>query len=203
MTKSYEIKMVTGDVNWQEIEKISIDIPYRKPQPDIRAWAQVAADGEGIKLHLWTSEPETRAVEQPPVGFPCQDSCLEFFFCPMVDDNRYFNIEFNSNGCAFVGFGSSIKSLIRLVLPDNASVITPEINKLADGWEIFYTVPFELIRRFFPDFEVYDGKEIKANLYKCSDLGNYPHYLLWNEVVADPYTFHSPQCFGTMKFVKK
>ena len=80
-------------------------------------------------------------------------------------------------------------------------MFAPKINKTADGWEIFYRVPYTLIRRFFPDFKVYSGKEMRANCYKCADLSEPPHYLSWNKIEGEPFTFHKRHCFGKINFV--
>lgn len=200
--RTYDIKIVGDSFDWKDIPTINIDNAYFDTPDSIKAYAQIASGTDGLKVHLWTTEPERRAEETGPIGSPCEDSCLEFFFAPMGDDKRYFNVEFNSNGCVFLGFGSSIKDLVRLMLHNNTSPLVPEIRKDDKGWEIFYTFPFEFIRRFFPDFEVYEGKEIIANCYKCSDLGKYPHYLAWSPIVGEPFKFHRTECFGKMKFVK-
>ena len=78
----------------------------------------------------------------------------------------------------------------------------PQIEKKDGGWDLFYSVSFEFIRRFFPDFEVFEGKIMKANCYKCSDLGEYPHYLSWSPIEGEPFSYHRTECFGTMTFVK-
>lgn len=108
--------------------------------------------------------------------------------------------EFNFNGCMFLGFGSGISDLTRLITePDE--VFKPEISKTDEGWEIFYSVPYTFIRRFFPDFEVKEGKIMRANCYKCADFSTPPHYLSWNLVTKEPLSFHTPDCFGEMKFI--
>lgn len=200
--KQYEIKLTSGEADWNEIPVLSIDCEYPGNPDGIRAFAQICYDESALKLHLWTTESETRAVETGTLGSPCEDSCLEFFFCPMENDNRYFNIEFNSNACLFLGFGSSVDNLVRLLPEEGISLFSPDIKTYENGWEIFYKIPFEFIRRFFPDFKAISGKIIRANCYKCSDLGNYPHYLSWSKVSTNPFTFHNPKCFGEMKFIK-
>ena len=200
--KTYNILKMSNDRAWSDIPRIDIDIPYLDSPEDIRAYAQIAYNDEAILVHLWTKESETRAVETGETGVPCEDSCLEFFFCPMENDDRYFNIEFNANGCMYLGFASDISNLIRL-LPDEigAGIFEPKIVKKEDGWEIFYSVPYSFIRRFFKDFEVHSGKTMAANCYKCSDLTVPAHYFSWSKVEGDTFTFHRPNCFGKMTFV--
>ena len=199
--KTYIIKKTDGAPDWREIPSLAMEIPYLGDAKGISAKAQICYNSEELLLHLSTVEDNIRAEVNDPLGSPCEDSCLEFFFCPNENDMRYFNIEFNMNGCVYLGIGSNVKDLVRLFPEEKFNdIFTPDIRKAADGWEIFYRVPYTLIRRFFPDFKVYEGKEIRANCYKCADLSEPPHYLSWNPIVGEPFTFHKSACFGKMIF---
>ena len=88
------------------------------------------------------------------LGAPYEDSCLEFFFAPMDGDIRYFNIEFNSNRCLYLGFGRCMEDHTRFVHDEGVEILSPKASLTETGWEIFYTVPDKFIRRFFPDFEI-------------------------------------------------
>ena len=196
--KVYQINKFT---NWNDVPILNIDIPYLETPSDITASAQISWNDDSLLIHLSTCESQTRAEEIGALAAPCKDSCLEFFICPMQDDNRYLNIEFNSLGTLFLGIGSSVDTLTRLILPEgHESILNPKINKFNDGWEIFYKLPFGFIRRFFPEFEAKDGKTVRANCYKCADLSDPPHYLSWSEVDRESFTFHRPEKFGTMIF---
>ena len=199
--KTYEILKATGSPSWEDIPSIDIDIPYLDTPDTISAKAQICYTENELLVHLSTVEENIRAEESGPVGTPCSDSCLEFFFCPVEGDSRYFNIEFNLNGCVYLGFGKNVEELIRL-LPEETveNIFAPKATKTADGWEIFYRVPYSLIRSFFPDFKVYEGKKMRANCYKCADFSEPPHYLSWSLITGEPFTFHKPNCFGIMIF---
>lgn len=200
--KTYEIHKVSGIVEWDAVPVIKIDHAYMQTPDTIKAYAQICYNEEELLVHLRTVEKNIRAVENGPLGRPWEDSCLEFFFCPEENDNRYFNIEFNSNGCLFLGFGTGLSDRVRLIKADINEVLCPKINLTDDGWEIFYRIPYSFIKGFFPDFKVYEGKIIKANCYKCADFSEPPHYLSWSTVSENPFTFHNFSCFGTMKFVE-
>lgn len=199
--KLYEIHKVNRNIDWNNIPVIEIDHPYMQTPSSIKAFAQICYNESEMLVHLRTVEENIRAVENGPLGSPWQDSCLEFFFCPMEKDNRYFNIEFNSNACVCLGFGTGNSDLIRLVKADITEILCPKINFTQDGWEIYYRIPYSFIKGFFPDFDVYDGKTIRANCYKCADLSEPAHYLSWSPVSENPFTFHNSSCFGTMKFI--
>jgi hypothetical protein len=98
----------------------------------------------------------------------------------------------------YLGFGSCIADLVRLVPDEGAELLRPKILKGDGEWEIYYSIPYSFIRRFFPDFCVESGKKIRANCYKCGDLTVQEHYMSWNPVeVVDP-DFHVPAFFGKM-----
>ena len=200
--KKYEITKVTAAPDWREIPPLDINIPYLTTPADITAGAQICYTENELLVHLFTAEQNVRAVEKGPLGAPYEDSCLEFFFCPCEGDARYFNIEVNMNGCFFLGFGSGDADLVRLLPEDTIpAILAPDIRKTEDGWEIFYRVPYSFIRRFFPDFRAYAGKEMRANCYKCADLSEPSHYLSWNKIEGEPLTFHKSRCFGKMVFL--
>ena len=201
---NYDIKMVSDGFSWKDIPVLEMGCYYKGDPDSIKAYAQICCGEDALNVHLWTTEPGRREEEKDLLGSPCLDSCLEFFFSPIENDKRYFNIEFNANGCLFLGIGSGLHDLTRLVSSDLAAerLIVPQIDKKDGGWDLYYTVPFELIRRFFPDFKPYEGKVMKANCYKCSDYGEYPHYISWNPIEGEPFSYHRPECFGEMTFIK-
>lgn len=198
--RSYTIKRMTEGGDWSDKPIMEIDTPYWDTPETVRAWAQIAYDDEAILVRMWTEEYEHRAVETGPLGMPCEDSCLEFFFCPIEGDERYFNFENNAIGCFFLGMGSNLANHVRLVPDMEEDMFCREVKKFDGGWEITYKFPYEFICRFFPEFKVYSGKRMRANCYKCADKTEPPHYLSWNPVYKEGFTFHRPECFGEMVF---
>lgn len=199
--KNYVIKRVEDVPVWDSIPYIEIDNARRENPNGITARAQICYNDEALLVHLSTAEKDIIAQHTGELGSPCNDSCLEFFFCPCEGDGRYFNIEFNSNACLYLGIGSGIHDLVRLVLGNQKEhIFAPSITKTTEGWEIFYRVPHEFIRRFFPEFQVYSGKRIRTNCYKCADNSKPPHYLAWSWDADAPLSFHNTKCFGVMTF---
>ena len=199
--KEYIIKKVNENPDWSNIEVLNIDTPYLNTDVNlIKAYAQICYNDNELLVHLKTEEPETRAEEKGPDGHPWYDSCLEFFFKPLSTDDRYINIEFNSNACVFLGTGTNKDNNARLY-PNSVEVtFNPKIKVFDGGWEIYYKVPMHLIKALFENFDAVSGKVMMANCYKCTDLTNPPHYLSWNEIVGEPFTFHKSECFGKMIF---
>lgn len=195
--REYTIARVTGKPDFSAIEPLQIDTLLWSPEVPITASAKLCYDDAGIHVQLSAQEPNIRAEERGPLGFPCQDSCLEFFFCPIEGDDRYLSIECNPNGCLYLGFCNTGRRIVRL-LPDEVKAITPVIERTEGGWSVTYTVPADYVRLFFPAFELKSGVSLRANCYKCGDLTVQEHYMSWNPVeVADP-DFHVPEFFGLM-----
>lgn len=172
---------------------------------EVTAFAQIAYDSTALYLHLSASEPEIRAEEEGLLAMPCNDSCLEFFFCPQEGDSRYFNFEFTPKATLYLGFGSCMETLTRLVIEEEfggyQALFKPQVTQKADSWEISYEIPFTFIRRFFPNFTAASGKTVRANFYKCADLASKPHYLTWNPITREgEYLFHTPEEFGLLRF---
>ena len=205
MMKQADILPVASQaaIDWSAIPLLHIDCPALTEPWDVAASAQICRDGEAFFLRLSACEGEIRAVEKGPLGMPCRDSCLEFFFCPGEGDSRYFNFEFNPNGCLFLGFGSGIEDQTRL-LPAHPpeALFDLKIHMGSGGWEIRFQIPFAFVRRFFPDFLPAAGKSMRANFYKCAECTRRPHYLAWNPVTgSEGPVFHAPGDFGILRFV--
>ena len=196
----YKIKKADTQIDWSLVERLEMTHKYLDTPAHIKAFAQICHNDAGIQVHLWSENDDVRAVEHGPLGAPYEDSCLEFFFAPMEGDVRYFNIEFNSNCCLYLGLGRCMADHTRLIHDEGAAILSPRASRTETGWEIFYTVPYRLIHRFFPDFEITAGKTVRANCFKCADLTTPANYMSWNKVVADPLDFHTPECFGVMEF---
>ena len=196
----YKIKKANQKVDWSLVEPLEIACKYLDTPDDLKAFAQICYNEEGIQVHLWSENDDVRAVENGPLGAPYEDSCLEFFFAPMEGDVRYFNIEFNSNCCLYLGLGRCMEDHTRLIHDEGAEILSPKAFLTETGWEIFYTVPYKLIHRFFPDFKITKGKTMRANCFKCADLTTPANYKSWNFVDSEPLSFHKPECFGLMEF---
>jgi len=123
---------------------------------------------------------------------------MEFFFCPDGTSNRYFNFEWNLNGCLFLGIGEGRGDRVRLVMPDGAERFAFSASRTADGWELFYRIPLAFVQQYFPQCEFSAGAVIRANCYKCGDKTAQPHYLSWNPVTSEQPDFHRPCDFGEM-----
>ena len=202
--KSYTITKVTGSPDWSTIPALEITETYRHTleQTPVRAWTQVAYDDEALWVRQRAQEPELRAELTGVLDEICEDSCLEFFFCPLEEEPRYFNVEYNPNCCRYLGFGSGLANLTRLIPDNGVDVFHPQVTRFDGGWELTYRIPYTFIRLFAPAFDPAPGKAIRANCSKCGDKTATPHWLTWNRLPYSPaeFTFHLPEHFGRMIF---
>ena len=196
--RQYTIKKVTGEIDWAKVPALDVD-NYLWCEPlDIKMKSQICYSEEGLHVHLRAWEKDIRAELHEPMSMVCEDSCMEFFFRPMEGDLRYFNLEINPNGQMYIGFGPNMPKLVRLALQEEDTLLQKKWNYTEDGWEVFYTFPVEVIRVFFPGYELKSGMKIYANSYKCGDETVKPHFIAWNPVDVVVPSFHEPEHFGLM-----
>lgn len=197
--RTHVVPRKPAELDWTQIPAVQIDHLLWSPEVDITAQAQICYDEDALYVRLSAKEAQIRAENTGLTDQPCEDSCLEFFFCPYPEDSRYFNIEFNPNCCLYLGMGRGVHDLVRL-LPETQNLLKPVSARTEDGWEITYQVPTSFVRQFFPEFAPAPGKTIRANFYKCGDLTVQKHYLAWNNMTCDTPAFHRPCDFGLLEF---
>ena len=196
--RDYTIIRRPEKLDWNTIPALQIDNVMRTGPLPISAQAQICYDDKALYVRLSAVEENIRAELTGRLDEICEDSCLEFFFCPLPGDRRYFNIECNLNGCLFLGIGPNVDDLVRLVQEE--PYIIPKAQRIDGGWETVYAIPYKFIRLFFPEFSPAPGGSIRANCYKCGNKTVLPHYLTWNPVPIQRCSFHNPDAFGIMYF---
>ena len=193
----YLITKVEGSVDWNSIPTTEIDKVLWVEDAGVRARGQLCYDDENLYVHLSATEKDIRAENTAPLSPVHEDSCLEFFFS-LDDGANYFNFEINPNGCLCLQFGPKRSNRIDIVKRNAAEYFDIQTNRTSDGWEVFYRIPLDFIRLFYPYFQ-FEG-DFSANMYKCGDKTPHPHYLSWNPVTSAAPDFHRPQDFGTLLF---
>ncbi len=196
---TYLIKKIKDDSELNTVPMLELENRYYDTPKDVRVFAGIGYSDDALHVHLRTVESEHRAEEVGALGEPYHDSCLEFFFSPVPGDPKYFNFEFNSNKCLYVGYGENLQNSARLIV-DVEERFSPKVSFNTDGWEIEYHIPFAFIRLFAPNFQATPGVSIRANCYKCADMMQPEQYLSWSLITPEKFTFHRPECFGLMIF---
>ena len=195
--ESYTVLRISGSPDWDAVPVLPIDQVLWKEDAGIRARGQLCHDGENLYVRLSADEEDVRAEYTEPLSPVYRDSCLEFFFRPKGVPN-YFNFEINPNGCLCLQFGPDRTDRIDIVRNDAASYFDIRTGRMPGGWEAVYRIPLRFIRLFYPDAR-FEG-EWQANLYKCGDGTENPHYLSWNPIGLEKPNFHCPEFFGTIVF---
>lgn len=194
--KSYVIKKIVGQPDWSTIESVQLE-PLWRDAAGISARAQLCWDDEAIYVKLSATESAIRAEYTGVLNDVCEDSCLEFFLRP-TQSLYYFNIEFNPNCALYLGYGSGLHDLVRLIVQDQQALLAPHACRTQDGWQIEYRIPFTFVKQFFPQFAAEEGAEFYGNFYKCGDLTEKEHYLAWNLIPGEMSTYHRPLDFGRL-----
>ena len=198
MTRQYQIQKITGKPDWNKIEKAPIDQKLWLLCEQVSAYAQLAYDDSRLYVRLHAEEPTIRAENTGMLDQPCQDSCLEFFLSPAEGDARYLNIEMNPNCCLYFGIGTGRDDLVRLLPTQGVGALNAHCTRSETGWDLYYLLPFSLLRLFFPAFHPHGI--MRGNFYKCGDLTQQEHYLAWNRVACAEPDFHRPEFFGELVF---
>jgi len=135
-----------------------------------------------------------------------EDSCVEFFIEPAAD-GIYYNMEFNAIGTCYLGAGrsredrkplpESIISELRIFSSSGNEPVYEREGRIS--WELTVAIPLEVF--CYHKIKTLEGREVRANFYKCGDKLKVPHYLSWNPVKTPSPDFHRPEYFGILKFV--
>lgn len=184
--------------DWKNIEAAELaHQPWLEPC-NIEAKAQLCHDGENLYVRMEAKEKNIRAELTGVLDQVCNDSCMEFFFAPDMDDARYFNFEWNKLCNAYIGFGAERRTRVRQILKNPKDVFMPVSVDTEGGWAIEYRIPLSFIRMYVPEF-VFEGKAA-CNFYKCGDLTEIPHYLAWAPLSSEKPDYHRRWDFGTLVF---
>ncbi len=151
---------------------------------------------EGFVMHITVAESNPRREQTKHLHFVHEDSCVEWFvnFMPEKCD-QYFNFEVNANGIMNVSFRKDRYEAQDLTLEDIAS-LGIKTNIYAQNWEVTYTVPFSIIKKYIPEYQFEVGMTISTNFYKCGNKTEFPHYGIWNPQPLEKPDFHRPEYFG-------
>lgn len=117
--KEYVIEKTVGAPDWTKVPELQVDNVCWLSDAGVRMEQQICHDDEKIYVHQVAREKNIRAELTDKLGSICTDSCMEFFFSPVPEDGRYFNIELNLNGAIFLGFGHGRADSIRLIPEDH------------------------------------------------------------------------------------
>lgn len=202
-----EAKAVPALLDQNKVQYQAIDVanwekeyPYR---PDVSF--RIAYTDDAILLHYKVKEASVRARYGEDNGSVWTDACVEFFIVPGQDE-VYYNLECNCIGTVLLGAGSG-KTNRKHATSETMNTIkrwaslgnTPFEERLQETeWEVALVIPNTAF--FMNRITSLQGKEIRANFYKCGDELQTPHFLSWNPILLASPNFHCPDFFGKLVF---
>ncbi len=189
---------IQSQVDWSTVPTVEITHCGWTPETDIHAQAQLSCDGSALHVRMTAQEKHIRATITGDLEQVCNDSCLEFFFAPKADDNRYFNFEWNKLGALSLSFGTLRATRVRQVPKKAQELFAFHAFDTADGWGVEYQIPLSFLQTYYPDY-TFTG-DAAGNFYKCGDETETVHYLSWNPMTSETPDFHRRGDFGTLHF---
>ncbi len=182
-------KIVLDKVNWGFTEYT----PY--------VYAKVVYDNSGFEVEFVTKEVNPLREKTEHQGDIAQDSCVEFFvnFDP-ENTNEYINFEVNANGAMRADIRTDRFNYKHLTLEEIDGLNIEA--KIEDGfWSAKYKIPMELIKKYYPNFDISKCKYIKGNMYKCGSKTKIRHYMTLFELKCEKPDFHRPEYFGIINLI--
>ncbi|NDV57414.1 carbohydrate-binding family 9-like protein [Bacteroides sp. 519] len=180
-------------VNWEAY-------PYK---PDVKF--RIAHTENAILLQYRVKESSVRAKYGNDNGSVWTDSCVEFFLIPGKDD-VYYNLECNCIGTVLLGAGSGRNDrehagteVMETIQRWSSLGREPFEERIGDTeWEVALIIPYSAF--FKHQITSLDGRDIRANFYKCGDELKTPHFVSWNPIGVENPNFHLPEYFGMIHF---
>lgn len=193
-----KIKTSPTDEDWEQADVARISVsPWEEGKAiNINSFARLLYDDESIYVRMDTDEVSIVAKQTERDSLVCTDSCMEFFFCPNIEDGRYFNFEINALGTLFLGFGQERAN--RMKVSEDASLFCIKSQKTDAGWSISYKIPLNFIKKYVGELT----EEMRGNFQKCICDDEKGHYFVWNFINTLIPDFHRPECFGSLMFEK-
>lgn len=155
-------------------------------------------------LKFNVSEEAIRAVYAKTHEPVYKDSCVEMFIA-FKGEKEYYNLEFNLLGTCLSAYGSGRENRkglpeVELARIKSLSLLSrsPQLQP-AFQWQLTLMIPLEVF--CFHEIKQLKETEARANFFKCGDDLPNPHFLSWNNIVAEEPDFHLPAFFGNLHFV--
>lgn len=161
----------------------------------------IARSSKMLFLRFFVKGNSLKAIYKDDDSPVHMDSCVEFFM-KRVEDDFYYNFEFNCIGTCDAARRKSRTEKESLSPEEYASIQRyPSLERKpflekegVYSWELAVAIPFTLMG-IDPDNL---PEKILANFYKCADDTKYSHYVSWNPIETEQPDFHRPEFFGEL-----
>jgi len=162
----------------------------------------IDAENERIFIKFDVRESELRAVNSLHNSPVCEDSCVEFFCLPFIDDLRYINIEINPLGTVYFAVRTGRDdNVFATPAQTKALGILATIDRSEDAvhWTVNFSLSFDLISELYGREFAEPVTALRCNFYKCGDMHKKPHWGSWNPVETERPDFHRPEFFAEVQ----
>ncbi len=197
---SYIIKKVDGPVTKESFKDANVakfnNAPWAKFPLAFNNEARLLYTDEALYVNLKTDEKPLIAHQFSRNSTVFQDSCMEFYFSPDIDDPHFMNFEMNPICAAYISYAASRSDVKFLRETYDIFDIQSEINN--NEWNIYYKIPVDFLLNYFEKI----SDEFRGNFTKCADSSPHPHYNCWNIIETPDPDFLCPEYFGMLKFEK-
>ncbi len=172
--------------------------------------AKMMYDDDNLYVIFQVNDRFVKCVTSEINGPVWEDSCVEFFFAPIIAlPERYFNLEMNCGGTPLMHYNLVPREKIIPLDPADIReieiahtmprVTDPEIPGPVT-WCNEYRIPLNMLRKYSNVTSPAPGVEWRANFYKCAENNSNPHFITWNRVDHPVPDFHRPEFFGKIRF---
>lgn len=188
-------KILIDSAEKLEISNNVIGYSYNEKLP----YMQISYDNEGFFVKFTVFEKDPLREHTNHFSKVHMDSCVEFFvnFTPQYAD-RYINFEANANGAMNASFRKNRYEKKDLRIDEIESLnISPKIY--SDYWTLEYKIGFDLIKKYYPQFDISKKEAIKCNIYKCCENSTPQHFLMYFNIPIPEADFHLPEYFGSLE----
>jgi hypothetical protein len=216
----YTVKKLNSDLSidanwhkqeWQNVEVLNIlnnmgSYPQFFPGTKVK----LLYDEENLYGIFQVKDRFVQCVVEESNGPVYEDSCVEFFFSPDVNNPLfYFNLEINCGGVALMQFATEPRKKYNYILPSDIGQIEiahslpkkvfPEIKEDV-VWTIEFKLPLAMLSGYSTISHPKPGVVWKGNFYKTASKTSNPHYITWSFVDRPKPDFHLPEYFGSLVF---
>lgn len=160
--------------------------------------AYISYDDAGFCVRYVITESDPTRVYTHHFDPVHKDSCAEFFvnFDPEHSD-RYINFEVNANGAMNPAFRKD-RYIFEPLKVEEIESFDITVNIESDQWTVSYHIPFNFIKKYYPQFDIKTCRYVVGNLYKCGDETPVYHLLSYFPMPDGDDDFHQPSTFRTI-----
>lgn len=209
-TKSPDINSEWNKEIWENTQALEIkNYMGNKPSHFPETKVKLRYDEDHIYVIFSVDDNYIKAIETETHGRVWEDSCVEFFFTPGTDTERYFNFEANCKGVFLFNYHLNNRKINGSVSLEDCKkiTITPSLtrnveqeSKEPENWTLEYSIPIAILSNYMKVDTPKPGTTWRANFYKCADKTSQPHWLTWAPIDYPQPSFHRPKFFGELKF---